>query len=342
MTHPLTIIGNEGSPYSRKMRAVLRYRRIPHVWVLGNGPEYVTPPKVPVEVIPVLVWHDDTGAMRESMVDSTPQIARFETEYSARSLRHPDPALEFLSALIEDYADEWCTKAMFHYRWADAAGIAWAREHLIRQINPSTPAEAISQFSSWFGKRQIDRRAVVGSSEVTRPLIEADFAALLAVISRLIEQRQFLFGARPAAADFGLYGQFTQLCQFDPASTRMACETAPRVVAWTARVEDLSGWRPEDSQWLQREVALPALQPLLALIGSTYAPFLLANAAARAAGQATMACVIQGVRWQQQVSAYQVKCLKWLREHFAGLSADDQRWLQQALAPSRCDVLFAD
>lgn len=342
MTHPLTLIGNEGSPYSRKMRAVLRYRHIPHAWVVGNGPEYQTPPRVPVEVIPVLVWHDETGTMRESMVDSTPQIARLEAEYSARSLRNPDPALEFLSALIEDYADEWCTKAMFHYRWADEAGIAWAREHLIRQINPSTPAEAIAKFADWFGKRQIDRRAVVGSSEVTRPLIEADFAALLAVMSRLIEQRQFLFGARPAAADFGLYGQFTQLCQFDPVSTRLATETAPRVVAWTVRLEDLSGWRPEDSQWLTREAALPALQPLLGLIGSTYTPFLLANAAARAAGQATVECVIQGVRWQQQVFPYQVKCLKWLREHFAGLSMDDQRWLQQALAPSGCNLLFAD
>ncbi len=340
MTHPLTLIGNEGSPYSRKMRAVLRYRRIPHVWVVGNGPEYVTPPKVPVEVIPVLVWHDETGAMRESMVDSTPQIARLEAEFAGRSLRNPDPALEFVSALIEDYADEWCTKAMFHYRWADAAGIAWAREYLILQINPSSTAVEISKFSGWFAKRQIDRRAVVGSSEVTRPLIEADFAALLAVMSRLIELRQFLFGGRPAAADFGLYGQFTQLCQFDPTSSRIAAETAPRVVAWTARIEDLSGWRPEDSQWLPREAALPALQPLLTLIGSTYAPFLLANAAARAAGETTMECVIQGVRWQQPVFPYQVKCLKWLREYFAGLSVDDQSWLRQTLAPSGCDVLF--
>ncbi len=341
MTHPLTLIGHLGSPYSRKMRAVLRYRHIPYVWVINSGPEYLTPPKVPVEVIPVLVWHDDGGAMRESMVDSTPQIARLEQEVSGRSLRHPDPALAFLDALIEDYADEWCTKAMFHYRWADAASIAWARDHLIRQINPSTEASAIAQFSSWFAQRQIDRCSVVGSSELTRPLIEADFSRLLAVMSTLIEARQFLFGARPSAADFALYGQFTQLCLFDPTSARLARETAPRVVAWTERLEDLSGWRPADAQWLSREAALPGLQPLLARIGATYVPFLPANAAARAAGQATMDCVIEGVRWQQQVFPYQVKCLKWLREQFAGLSADDRHWLHEVLMPSGCIALLA-
>lgn len=340
MTQPLTIIGNEGSPYSRKMRAVLRYRRIPYHWVVSMGPEYVKPPKVPVEVIPVLVWHDDDGAMRESMVDSTPQIGRLEREYPGRSLRHPDPVLEFLSALIEDYGDEWCTKFMFHYRWADAAGIEWARYHLIRQINPSTEPAAIEQFAGWFAKRQIDRRAVVGSSEQTRPLIEAAYQRLLGVLDRLIETRPFVLGARPCAADFGLYGQLTQLCLFDPTSARLARETAPRVVAWTERIEDLSGWRADDAQWLDRAAALPALQPLLAEIGATYVPFLLANAAAKTAGQEQVDCMILGTHWQQKVFPYQVKCLNWLRAQAAALTPTDRDGLRAALAGTGCEALL--
>lgn len=341
MTHPLTIIGNEGSPYSRKMRAVLRYRNIPHRWMVSNGPEYVAPPKVPVEVIPVLVWHADDGAMRESMVDSTPQIARLEREYAGRSLRPADPALTLLASLIEDYGDEWCTKFMFHYRWADDPSIAWAREHLIRQINPASEAAAVDKFANWFAPRQIGRLGVVGSNEQTRAIIEGGYERLLAVLERFLNQRLFLFGQRPSAADFGVYGQLTQLCLFDPTSMRMARERAPRVVAWIERLEDLSGWRCEDSQWLPRDAALPALQPLLAEIGASYVPFMLANAAAKMAGQGEVECVILGRTWKQKVFPYQTKCLLWLREEFGRLNAEDQAWVREALRDSGCAALFA-
>lgn len=340
MSQAITIVGNEGSPYSRKMRAVMRYRQIPHRWMVGNGPEYQRPPKVPVEVIPVLVWHDASGAMHESMIDSTPQIARLEREFAGRSLRHPDAALGFLDALIEDYADEWCTKYMFHYRWADEAGIAWAREHLMRQINPAMDAAAIAHFAAWFGDRQIGRRALVGSSEDTRALLESGYATLLARLTRLLEQRLFLFGDRPAAADFALYGQLTQLCLFDPTSARIARDSAPRVLAWTQRLEDLSGWPARDDQWLARAAVLPALQPLLREIGETYVPFMLANAAARAAGGDQVDCRIRGTRWQQKVFPYQIKCLGWLREQFAGLGADDQAWVRSALDDAGAGALL--
>src|SRR5438093_11090712 len=114
---PLRIVGMPGSPYSRKLRAVLRYRRIPHAWVHMASPEAEARPRARVALLPQLICPGREGAL-EAVIDSTPLIRRLERMYAARAVIPPDPVMAFLDALLEDYADEWLTKAMFHYRWA--------------------------------------------------------------------------------------------------------------------------------------------------------------------------------------------------------------------------------
>ena len=48
---PLKLVGGHGSPYSRKMRAVLRYRRIPFRWIHRGSAQDVGIPEVPVALI---------------------------------------------------------------------------------------------------------------------------------------------------------------------------------------------------------------------------------------------------------------------------------------------------
>jgi hypothetical protein len=71
---PLAIVGAPGSPYSRKLRAVLRYRRIPHVWVQRGSREGRALPRPRVELLPQLVL---PGA-KQALTDSSPLIRRLE------------------------------------------------------------------------------------------------------------------------------------------------------------------------------------------------------------------------------------------------------------------------
>ncbi len=334
------LVGAYASPYTRKMRAVLRYRRIPFRWILRGGPEDVGIPAVPVALIPVLAWSRPDGDA--AMIDSTLQIRRLEEAFSTRSIVPDDPVVAFLDALIEDYADEWLTKAMFHYRWAYAPDAAKAAHVLPCDQNLAVTPDALARLSAAFAERQIRRLAVVGSNPATTPTIEASYRRLLALLDALVQHAPFLFGARPSSADFALFGQLSQLAAFDPTSAAVAAETAPRVIAWVNRLDDL-GWLddPMPNGWNARAAVLARLRPLLAEIGRVYAPFLLANADALARGAERVDCRIDGVPWTQSPFPYQAKCLRWLRERHAALAAAERAVVAAPLADTGCAALFA-
>ena len=336
----LTIVGAPGSPYSRKLRAVLRYRRIPFVWVQAGGPESRLLPRPRVELLPQLILPGKGGAL-EAHVDSTPLIRELESRNAGRSVIPPDPAVAFLDALLEDYADEWLTKAMFHYRWVYAADIAKASAILPRwRRTDQSESEALAM-GKIFADRQIGRLGVVGSNATTGPVIEESYRRLLRLLAAQLERSRFVLGGRPGASDFALYGQLTQLAGFDPTPTAVALELAPRVMAWVEVFDDLSGLEPAEQDWTTRDAIPDTFRALLGEVGRVYAPFLLANAEALARGAERVECTIDGRPWLQQPFPYQGKCLQWLREGRATLSSDDRRAVDAVLAGTGCERLFA-
>ena len=75
---PLRIVGAPGSPYSRKLRAVLRYRRIPYAWINQGSPESRGLPQPRVQLLPQLILAG-RGRRPEARTDSTPLIRELET-----------------------------------------------------------------------------------------------------------------------------------------------------------------------------------------------------------------------------------------------------------------------
>ena len=336
---PLKMVGAPASPYSRKLRAVLRYRRIPYAWIQHGSAESRELPRPKVSLLPQLFLPGADGTL-EARTDSSPLLRELERRVSGRSVIPPDPVLGFLDFLLEDYADEWLTKAMFHYRWAFPKDTAQAAAVLPRWGRTAQPDEEAVTLGRLFADRQVGRLRVVGSNETTAATIEESYRRLLTLLDAHLTTSRFVMGERPGASDFGLYGQLTQLAGFDPTSTAVALAVAPRVVAWVQLVEDLSGLEPDDGDWLERSAFPPTLTALLKEVGRVYVPFLLANAAALARGAERVECVIDGRPWVQQPFPYQGKCLTWLREAHAGLGADDRAAVDRVLAGTGCEALF--
>jgi glutathione S-transferase len=335
----LLIRGMPGSPYTRKMLAVLRYRRIPYRLILGRHGAHQGLPAAKVELLPTVYFTGADGAL-EAMVDSTPIIRRLEAEWPERHVVPPDPVVAFIDELIEDFADEWLTKAMFHYRWRYPADIDKAGEILPRWADTAAAEEKMAAGKRFISERQIGRLYVVGSNEVTAPLIEASYRRILALLRDHFEHSHFLTGERPGSADFATYGQLTQLVGFDPTPSAIALAEAPRVVAWVSVVDDLSGLEVDEDAWIGRD-ELSALRPLLAEFGRVYVPVLLANSVALESGAARVEARIDGEPWVQQPFPYQGRCLAWLRAAWARLDGEARTDARALLKGTGVDALFA-
>ncbi len=339
--HRVTIVGAVGSPYSRKLRAVLRYRRIAYSWVHQGSPEAAGLPRPRVELLPHLILQDEDGEA-VARTDTTPLIRELEGRFaSGRSVIPDDPAMAFLDELIEDYADEWLTKCMFHYRWAFAPDVAKAGKILPRWYRSDQPDASLEAAGEAFSSRQVGRLAVVGSNEITASVIEDSYVRLLDILELHLREHRFVMGARPGVSDFGIFGQLSQLVGFDPTPAAIALDRASRVTAWVDLVEDLSGLEPTAAAWVTRDSAPSGFRAILAEAGRVYAPFLLANAAALEAGAGQVECEIDGRPWAQKPFPYQGKCLAWLRRDYDALAGDDRAVVAEFLRGTGLDSLFA-
>ena len=330
---PIRLQGIHGSPYTRKMLAVLRFRRLPYRFIInwpqdpdapGNGEERAKLPRPKVPLLPTVYLPDEAGEL-QAVTDTTPIIRRLEGSFVARSVIPNDPVLGFLNYLLEDYADEWLTRCMFHYRWAHQPDIDKAGRILPLYVRVDLSPTELEAMAAQFSKRQIERLYVVGSSEVTAPVIEASYLRFLNLMEAHLQSSQFLFGNRPASADFALMGQLSCLTHFDPTPMRLCEQYAPRVYSWVERLEDLCGYEVTEQDWWSQSASLPgSLIELLREVARTHMPQLLANARAVVATEESFTTEIDGRLWRQPSFRYQLKCLRWTRDEFAALSAADQ------------------
>ena len=319
----LKLLGHLGSPYSRKFRAFLRYKQIPFEFIRSQTEEADLLPKSKIPIVPAVYFPDESYATGHT--DSTPLIRKIDKSYPNRVTLPTDPAVSFLNDVLEDFADEWVVKAMFHYRWKYDE--VHNSEYLMLACHPNMDENLMKMLANNFAKRQIDRLdKVVGVNDTTSPLVEEGYTKVLAIYNSIIKERKFLLGSRPSSADFSFFGQYAQLVNLDPTPSKLALEYAPRMKAWCDVMDDLSGINVFEDSWITRKDLENSIhhKELLAYINNIYIPFLKANAEAANAGEKEFSVELQGFSWKQNTFPYQVKCLKQLQSTWTNLS-DDQK-----------------
>jgi len=326
MPTPYRIYGNELSPYSVKVRSYFRYKQLPHEWIIRNPSveeEFARYAKLPL--IPLVVTPEGEG-----MQDSTPILERFETLRPQPSVHPSDPALGFLSALIEEYGDEWGNKSMFHYRWFYEADQQSAGARLARSMMPGLGEGELSGGVEMIKARMIPRLAFVGSSAQTKDQIEGSFSTMLAILDAHLAARPYLFGARPAFADFGLCPQLYQ-CSTDPTPAAIIRTQAPHVVRW---IQAMLGPRAE-GEFESWETLGPTLSPLLRdEVGAVFLPWSTANAKALAAGEKQFTVPLRGKPFTQETQKYHAKSLTALKARYAAVT--DKSALDPILEETGC------
>lgn len=327
MNAPFRLYGAELSPYSIKVRSYLRYKGVEFEWLSRSGArqeEFARYAKLPL--IPVLVDADDNAFQ-----DSTPIIEKLEVQLGGTSITPDEPALAFISALLEDYADEWLNKAMFHYRWSYPDDQESAARRITDMIFDG--GEKPEGIEDAVRTRMVGRLYHVGSSPETAALIEGSFTRVLALLDKMLASRPYLFGGRPSLADFGLAGQLAQL-RSDPTPGAVIAAQAPNVSRWIDRMENPSNEGDFETLAALREGLVELLQSEVA---TSYLIWMDANARAVADDASGVSAEIAGTNFTQKPQRYAAKAFNALRQKRAGI---DDAALAALLAETGCDALL--
>lgn len=321
---PLVVHGTTASYFTGKLEAYLRAKGIPYrlqpfdETSMRRAARHTGVVQVPQVECPDGGW----------LVDTTLIIEHFERTRPEPAVTPCDPAVAFVSVLIEDYADEWLWRPAMHYRWSfpETARLmsAWLAEHVAARRAPE-----------WLKRRYWRRRqyqtfvAGDGVDATTRAAVEASYLDTLATLEPVLATRPYVLGERPTEADFGFFGPMFRHFFSDPAPARILRERAPGVQEWVARMWNL---RPEKLAAAPLPVRVrDDLAPLLATIARVYVPYLDANAAAYARGEASVRYDAQGTTFQEPTKPYRVWCRDRLHARFVALDAGARAEVERRL-----------
>ena len=316
MTTPLIVHGLDLSYFTGKLEAYLRAKGIPHVLnEMTTGSFRACAKATGVMQMPQVECPDGTW-----LTDTTLIIRHFEKAQPEPAISPRDPAVRFVAQLIEDFGDESLWRPALYYRWAFADDARLMSGRLARGMLRDVKLPFALRRQLILRRQQGVYLRKDGVTKATRHAIEHLYFDALAAMETALEAHPFVMGTRPAEADFGLFGSMFRHFFSDPTPAKIMRETAPRTLAWVARL-----WAIEPKHFANAPevTAIPdSCRPLLRLVAETHLPYMAANASAFAAGAKTVRFDDHGATFETPVSPHRAWCFDELQRTFTELSAD--------------------
>lgn len=317
------------SYFSGKLEGALRAKRIDYERVR------ITPDILLDEVLANTGWMKVPAIRRDDglwLCDTTPLLRWLDAEHPQRSLIPEDPYREFLSALVEDYCDEWQWRAAMFWRWAWPDNARYLGARLGAELSAGTihPAWAMGLY---FRKRQ--QRIYLRGDGVTSgnfDAVAALYPQALQWLETLLQDRRYLLGDRPSLVDIAWFGPMFRHYAQDPRPAALMAAQAPRVWAWVARL-----WNSGAGAWTSGELddfSDAGWDPIFRDLGAAYLPYLRDNAQAVASGLRRFDGRYAGIDYPRLPAVrYRARCLNTLRAQYAALPQEARQRVEQRLAP---------
>ena len=246
MTQGYTFYASEVSYFSGKVRAYLRYKRIPFSEMLNTREAYleVILPRVGWPVIPVVITPEG-GTLQ----DSTEIIDELERRFPTPPIYPSSPRQRLAALLLEVYGDEWLKLPAMHYRWNRNYEFAIAEFGAMQ--TPGAPADEQREAGLRISKPFAGALPFLGVTPKTESAIEESYLGLLDELNVHFGTYEFLFGTRPSMGDFGLFGPLYAHQYRDPASGELMKSRAPHVARWVERM--MTPPNPKGGEFLPRD-----------------------------------------------------------------------------------------
>ena len=291
MTDTWTLYTMQNSPYSDKIRAFLRYKKLPVTEHIENGETRfsVLQARTGKTMVPVVITPGD-----EAMNDSTAIAAHVERLQPAPPTRWTDPEIDAVAMLLEDFADEWLVRIMLTSRWYHPADAAQNATIIACGMTHGVPGVDFQRAARDFPPSIISTLPKMGATPQNADGWYAMLPRILTAFTQALATSPFLTGTAPHQADFAFYGQLNQIRR-DPTGSTWIAEAPEAVRGWMDRMEAAFTGREEPASSALNDLA--SLAPLVEEVAATYLRMQVANALAveKGAGEvhATLAAAFE-------------------------------------------------